>query len=361
MKHNQLYIALIVAGFLLFLTAARPALAAICFPLRTNPGCEQVTGQRSALHSDLAQPSQQDEAFTVPEPREDSILEGVTYGWIEDYARFYDAPGGDRKWQPETGFFYGPVEDSAVVEGDTWYKVWGDWLPERYYHIVETSTFAGVEVNAPPERPFGWILRPVTPRAEPAGEVVADELQRYDFVQIYDSARDGGGALWYDVGGPDDPGQWVRYDMMALIQQRTPPDEVGAEEYWVDVDLQQQIFAAYEGDRMVYAGLISSGLPRWATRTGLNQVWRRDLTTPMEGGERGDDYYYIEAVPHTLYFDGEIALHGAFWHDDFGRMKSHGCVNMAPRVAEWVYYWSEDAPNDLWVWVHHSTWGEFLQ
>jgi lipoprotein-anchoring transpeptidase ErfK/SrfK len=57
-----------------------------------------------------------------------------------------------------------------------------------------------------------------------------------------------------------------------------------------------------------------------------------------------------------MYFDrvNEIALHGAYWHDRFGYKHSHGCVNMPPLDAEWVYYWSADGPNDLWVWVHTS-------
>src|SRR5690606_7502333 len=148
--------------------------------------------------------------------------------------------------------------------------------------------------------------------------------------------------------------------ILALIRVRKAPEEVAEGEWWIDIDLQQQIFATYEGDRMVFAGLISSGLSRWPARVVVSQVWRSDLTTPMEGGVKGDDYYYIDAVPHTLFYDGEIALHGAYWHDDFGRPKSHGCVNMAPRVAEWGYFWAEGAPNDLWVWAHHTVWGEFL-
>mgnify|MGYP002625892858 FL=1 len=74
----------------------------------------------------------------------------------------------------------------------------------------------------------------------------------------------------------------------------------------------------------------------------------------MSGAEGKIDYYFIEDVPHTMYFDYDIALHGAFWHDRFGYKHSHGCVNMPPRDAEWVFNWSAGAPNDLWVWSHTS-------
>lgn len=293
--------------------------------------------------------------FETPKRRPDSILNGVTYGWVEDYARFYAAPQAGADWvrTASAGFFYGPVQARATdADGKAWLKVWDNWLPSRYYHEIETSTFAGVEVNAQPRRPFGWVMREFETRPEPGGPEGAssEKLARYDFVQVYDKALGRDGAVWYDVGQD----QWVRYHALALLALREPPQGLEAGEWWVDVDLSQQTFAAYEGQRMVFAGLISSGLPRWPTRRGLFRVWRRHLTTPMVGGEVGDDYYYIEDVPHTMFFDGDIALHGAYWHDDFGRPKSHGCVNIAPRAAEWLYYWARGAPGDLRVWVHNS-------
>lgn len=354
---NRTYpVAVLLLFGLLFFTGVRSAHAGFCFPLYAN-NCKQHS--LPAPRSTLKPAEATSDIFRVPELREDSFLDDTIYGWIEDYARFYDAPAGNRIWQPEVGIFYGPAEEVVTdSNGNNWYKVWGDWLPERHFHIVETSDFRGIEVLANPERPFGWVLRPYKTRPEPNAEPLpgAREVQRYDFVEVHASSRDDAGVIWYDIG----QGQWVRYDILALIRVRKAPEEVAEGEWWIDIDLQQQIFATYEGDRMVFAGLISSGLSRWPTRVVVSQVWRSDLTTPMEGGVKGDDYYYIDAVPHTLFYDGEIALHGAYWHDDFGRPKSHGCVNMAPRVAEWVYFWAEGAPNDLWVWAHHTVWGEFL-
>lgn len=334
---------LVIAGAF----SARPAAAAICNTPMPWPACEGRPPKPP---------------FSEPDPRPNSLTEGVTYGWVEDYAYFYERPepGARHVRTATTGFFYGPAEETHVDEkGNTWYYVWDNWLPARYYHIVEASTFAGVEVNSQPRQPFGWVLRPFQPRPEPGAEPApgSSELQRYAFVQIQDSGAAADGSLWYNIGSRG----WVRYDYLALLTVRERPSSVGADEYWVDVDLTEQTLAAYEGDRMVYAALISSGLSQWATRIGLNQVWERRISAPMRGGEAGVDYYYIEGVLHTLYFDGEISLHNAFWHDDFGRPKSHGCVNLAPRVAEWIYYWSEEAPNDLWVWTHYSNQADFIQ
>lgn len=328
----------------LFWAAARPATAALCRPI--------------SRHS-IVCPREQ-AVFTPLQPRGDSILTGVTYGWIEDYAYFYDGPSVDAEHvrTAMTGFFYGPaVETATDEEGKTWYKVWDNWLPARYYHIVEASQFTGVEVKRQPQRPFGWVLRPFQPRTTAAADIdpTTPELQRYDFVEIYDSTIASDGALWYEVG---DRG-WVRHDYLALTTLRERPEAVRADEYWVDVDLSEQVLTAYLGDRLVFATLFSSGLSQWATRVGLNQVWERRLSAPMEGGTPGDDYYYIDGVTHTMYFDGEMSLHAAYWHDDFGRPKSHGCVNLPPRAAEWLFFWSEAAPNDLWVWSHYSTHADF--
>jgi lipoprotein-anchoring transpeptidase ErfK/SrfK len=88
----------------------------------------------------------------------------------------------------------------------------------------------------------------------------------------------------------------------------------------------------------------------------------------MTGGSPNGDYYYlVEDVPWTMYFNGPIALHAAYWHDDFGYEHSRGCVNLAPHDARWLFDWTEgQAPSgerDLffnrdspgtWVYVHNT-------
>ncbi|HSM55602.1 MAG TPA: L,D-transpeptidase [Candidatus Sulfomarinibacteraceae bacterium] len=337
-------ILLLFAGILL--TGADSAEAALC----------ETPGAHGQCTAPLPPPT-----FSTPPPRAGSILDGVTYGWIEDYARFYERPDLEsrRTHYASTGVFYGPVDDTATgSDGEEWLKVWDHWLPAEKYHRVEASTFSGVRINAQPQRPFGWVLHPFQPRPEPGAQAEPDtpELPRYEFVEVYGTQVGSDGAMWHDIGG----GQWIRYHAVALQMVRERPRGVDEHEYWVDVDLWQQTLAAYEGDRIVFASIISSGLPRWPTRHGLFRVYARHLTTPMSGGEVGDDYYRLADVPHTLYYDKAIALHGAYWHDDFGRPKSHGCVNIPPRAAEWLYFWSENAPGDLRVWVHSSTYADFL-
>src|SRR5690606_27024068 len=118
-----------------------------------------------------------------------------------------------------------------------------------------------------------------------------------------------------------------------------------------DIDLYEQTLTAYVDDTMVYATLVASGLEQWSTNEGVFRVWYKVADTPMSGSEGQSDYYYLENVPWNLFFDGESALHGAYWHDGFGYRRSHGCVNLAPADSLWLYHWADEG---TYVHVHSS-------
>ena len=116
------------------------------------------------------------------------------------------------------------------------------------------------------------------------------------------------------------------------------------------VNLKEQTAVAYEGDRPVYAALVATGLPGTPTVQGVFRTWRRLDTGVMAGSG-----YYIEDVTWTCYFYSGYALHTAYWHDGFGRPRSHGCVNLSPYDAWWVYQWSAaGGPNSPAVYVYWS-------
>jgi hypothetical protein len=295
--------------------------------------------------------------FEAPAPREDSFLNYVHYVYVEDNINVYNSPSmaAPVVYNVGTGYLYATIHGQVQNEGISWYKLNQDeYIRTEDAVPVEVSEFHGVEITVQPERPFGWIVENVTPSNEPDGEPneAYAEMTRFTFFEVYEAQIGEEDWLWYEVGG----GRWIRQTYVSLVDVNDRPEDVGVNEYWVEVDLYEQTFAAYEGDRMVYAGLVSSGLNRWPTREGIFQVWSRYLQNKMSGAEGEIDYYYIEDVPYIMYFDrlNEIALHGAFWHDRYGYKHSHGCVNMPPLDAEWVFYWSAEGPNDLWVWVHTS-------
>lgn len=293
--------------------------------------------------------------FVKPEPFAHSFLPNEIYIRQKDLTNVYSEPSVNSPVVRNVGdgFLFATVQTITENEGHVWYQInYGEWMKDEDIIKTNVSEFTGMEIHSHPERPFGWMVVDYWYSLEPGAEPPPDaiKLPRYSFIEVYDAVEDDEGWLWYAIGG----GRWMRQTYVSLIDPDARPEEVAADEYWVEIDLYEQTFAAYVGDTMVYAGLVSSGLNRWPTFEGLFQVWDRHYKTKMSGAEGKVDYYFIEDVPHTMFFDNDIALHGAFWHDRFGYKHSHGCVNMPPRDAEWVFYWSEGAPNDLWVWVHTS-------
>ena len=297
-----------------------------------------------------------DSPFVTPEQPE-SFLDRAWYGRLADFALVYREPSRASEVVRNVGdgFLYVSILKSEEKADGRWYKINRDeWVHADDITLAKQSEFQGVELTRNPDRAFGWIvIGHIRPSAEPEAEPNPDfeRMERYEFFEVYDVYQ-GEEWIWYNVGD----GRWIEQTNVSLITYTERPDDIPADAKWTIVDLYEQTFTAYEGDQMVYASLVSSGLNRWPTREGIFQVWDRYNKVKMSGAEGQIDYYFVEDVPYTMYFDElkGIALHGAYWHDRFGYKHSHGCVNMPPRDAEWVWNWSEGDDEALWVWVHES-------
>ncbi|MGB3714608.1 MAG: LysM peptidoglycan-binding domain-containing protein, partial [Candidatus Promineifilaceae bacterium] len=110
-------------------------------------------------------------------------------------------------------------------------------------------------------------------------------------------------------------------------------------ERWIDVNLTTQRLTAYEEKQPVYSTAISSGLWPHTTVTGLFEVYVRYESQTMNGYRLGYDYY-LPNVPYVMYFYRDYAIHGTYWHNNFGTPMSHGCVNTPTPDAQWLYFWS---------------------
>lgn len=127
------------------------------------------------------------------------------------------------------------------------------------------------------------------------------------------------------------------------------PAEVGDGERWIDVNLTSQTLTAFEGNTAVLTSLISSGTWLHPTVTGQYRTYIKYESQTMNGYLLGYDYY-LEGVPHVMYFYRDYAIHGAYWHNNFGTPMSHGCVNVNLTDAAWLYEW---APVGTLVNVHY--------
>lgn len=104
---------------------------------------------------------------------------------------------------------------------------------------------------------------------------------------------------------------------------------------WIDVDLSSQRLTAYVGNTPVFTTLISGGLPRTPTVVGRFKIYAKYAATRMRGPG-----YDLPNVPYTMYFYKGYAIHGTYWHNNFGRPMSHGCINMRTQDAAWLFNWA---------------------
>ncbi|MEM7028642.1 MAG: L,D-transpeptidase family protein [Chloroflexota bacterium] len=106
-------------------------------------------------------------------------------------------------------------------------------------------------------------------------------------------------------------------------------------ERWIEVDLSEQLVTAWEGTTPVMNFTASTGLPHTPTLVGQFRVYQKYVGTRMSGPG-----YDLPNVPFTMYYDRGYAVHGAYWHDNFGEPMSHGCVNLSPEDAEQIFHWA---------------------
>lgn len=234
----------------------------------------------------------------------------------------------------EKGFVFVSLMHRVSVAGAEFYHINpGEFMRAEDVGQVRPSSFQGLHFAAPPTTAVGWLITSVQPSAAPGQppDPNAPFAGRYQPIQTFGVQRVGGWD-WYLIG----PDQWVEQRNLALVWP-TPPG--GADGNLIAVDTYEQTMGVYQNGRLIFATLVSSGSRYFPTRPGTFQVWAKLRRGKMSGAYFDDrsDYYFLEDVPWILYYDGDRALHGAYWHDNFGIRSSHGCVNLSPRDARWLF------------------------
>jgi hypothetical protein len=151
-------------------------------------------------------------------------------------------------------------------------------------------------------------------------------------------------------------GTFVAESAMRVIPRRTSfPSFATGDRKWVDVSVKEQSLVAYVGRKPVYVTLVSTGRSGLmdpeetdATVRGSFMIYQKDVSSTMDGDEDRSDSFNLRDVPFVQYFHKGYALHGTYWHDDFGKPRSHGCVNLAPVDAAWLFEWTDPSVPPEW-------------
>jgi hypothetical protein len=160
------------------------------------------------------------------------------------------------------------------------------------------------------------------------------------------------GLLYYKIL---DDENYYYYSVRAAHMRLIPPVEMapispGVRGKRIEIDLTQQVTTCYEGNRAVFSARCATGDGGFATPKGEWEIRRKRPSRHMssdsgDGGGTGPEYDLI-GVPWVCYFLAGISFHGTYWHNDYGDPRSHGCINLTPDAARFVYRWS-DPPLDF--------------
>lgn len=275
-------------------------------------------------------------------PREDLMFDR-RYMKLTGGAEIFDAPNGNVVRTLDPGFVYvttlgGDDNGFTRINRTEWVRT--EMLQSISWLI---SPFTGVELPAEAlPYPIGWALVDTYVSSVPGVEVSEDDpnavlVKKYDRLNFYSSTivkdENGDDRVWYQIG----PDQWIHQYNISKFEALTSIPEGVDTDLWFSIDLYEQNITLYRGTTPVFVTLTGTGLPRWPTYEGVFHIYYRAERENMSWGTVGDDYYMLEEVPWTMYFDDGRALHGAYWHNAFGYRRSHGCVNMSITDAHYMY------------------------
>jgi len=152
---------------------------------------------------------------------------------------------------------------------------------------------------------------------------------------------------------------WILSDdaAVAALPSKLPPFAKGKTK-WIDLSIVSQTIVAWEGRVPVYVTMVSTGKdglgdPKTSHSTprGTFRVREKHVTTTMDSTDVGNEFE-LRDVPWVQYFHHGYALHAAYWHDDYGKVRSHGCVNMSPIDARWFFFWTTPGLPSGWHGVY---------
>jgi hypothetical protein len=242
----------------------------------------------------------------------------------------------------EPGFAVAVVTQAARPGGDPFALTrHGYWLPLRDLAPATSSTFHGAELAG--ELSVGFVL---SERArifdKPGGRALSSRIRpRFQALTILEE-HSRAGRRWVRVAEDE----WMQEADLRVPRAAPLPDGVQAHERWIDVDTARQVLTAYVGDRPVFATLVSTGKGReaseQATPKGVHRIWVKLASTDMDNLEDEDAgrYYAMQGVPWVMFFKKGYGLHGTYWHGSFGRVRSHGCVNLSALDAQRLFAWT---------------------
>ena len=265
-----------------------------------------------------------------------------------------------------------PITNTTIGSDESAYnRIWYQLEDEGYVYsgdIQPVRTVLHKPQPIPTRGALGEVSVPYTD-AYLQADHNADFIYRlyYETVHWVAGAVDSpDGAIWYRL--LDD--KFDRYYYVPAKDIRLLPDaeltsvspDVPGGEKRVEVRLDEQLVIAYERGEIVFATRVSTGGKRlsgkYTTPVGEFSTYHKRPTRHMAAGDIASNGFDFPGVPWVLYItESGISFHGTYWHNDYGYPHSHGCINMTPQAAKWLYRWSMPVvpPDKYLIYGHQGT------
>ncbi len=259
------------------------------------------------------------------------------------------------------------LDDDTSLYNRVWYETAeGAYLYSGWVQPVRTVLNQPYYGFFPTDGLLGEVTVPFTDAHEKADKAskVAYRMYYETTHWLMETVVGADGEAWYRVF--DD--KWKKFYFAPAKHLRLIPDEelsplspnVPPEKKRVEVQLDNQLMLAYEDDRLVYAARIASGaifrVGTYTTPTGTFMTYHKRPTRHMAAGDLAASGFDLPGVPWVLYItESGISFHGTYWHNDFGRPRSHGCINLSPAAAKWLFRWTSPTVDPRAQFAYEST------
>jgi hypothetical protein len=300
-----------------------------------------------------------DETISFNELYDHPPLLGRVEGWtlrvVEDPARYFEAVRYIHYADvlPIYAAFHAETP-APYAHNDVWYDVGDGYVHSSYLVPVRE------EFHEPEAEIGGGFWGEITvPTSWQHWQPSLKSRRYYDLAygtvyRVIDRADEPDGRAWYRIVDDAAPKQawWVQAAHVRRIQEHEfapiSPD-VLPEDKRIVVSIAGQVLTCYEGDIPVFSARIATGtsftddegnVHHFGTPSGERRVQRKTPSRHMIGGQDINDFFDLPGVPWCTFFTLKgAAIHGTYWHNDYGRPRSHGCVNVTSDAAKWIYRW----------------------
>jgi lipoprotein-anchoring transpeptidase ErfK/SrfK len=251
--------------------------------------------------------------------------------------------------------------DTFVGEDDRRFAMTTDarLVPTSKIKPALGSTFHGVDLTKEWHLPVAFVRRPEASRYDVSERSFkrVGPIEMHEAVQLTGKSTKIGAERLVEAKD----GTWIKDEDLAIaVKPSDLPAFAASTKKWIDISILGQILILYEGTKPVYVTAVSTGRdglgdPKTTHSTirGTFHIREKHVTTTMDAHEV-DNKFELRDVPWVEYFEAGYAIHAAHWHDEYGKPRSHGCVNLSPIDARRVFLWTDPPLPADWHAVYAS-------